>query len=84
MRPLTIGPANAEAATGVSWRWIRDHASQLGVEIVKIDGKSVILADRLLAALERRAQPVPADADHDTEELSDELVAMRARIARAG
>jgi hypothetical protein len=76
-RPVSIGPKNAEAMTGHSWRWLRDHASELGVAIVKVDGKSVILADELLAALEKR-RPAPVEAP------VDELEAMRERVRRAG
>ena len=87
MQPLTIGPRNAEAATGVTWRWIRDHAPELGVQVVRVDGKAFVLAAELLAALERYAgvnHGLPTD-DHDAgDESADELASMRRRIARAG
>jgi hypothetical protein len=78
MRPITIGPRNAEAATGVSWRWIRDHAPELGITIIQVDGKRVVLASELLAALERRARPETDEPQVD----NDELAEMRRRIAR--
>lgn len=77
IRPIAIGPKNAEAMCGHSWRWLRDHAAELGVEIIAIDGKRCILADRLLAALEKRAAP-------PVVEPVDELEQMRERIRRAG
>ena len=80
IRPITIGPKNAEAMTGLSWRWIRDHADELGVEIIAIDGKRFILADRLLVALKSRSKATPAATVDDL----DELAAMRRRISRAG
>jgi hypothetical protein len=76
-RPLCIGSGNAVAMTGHSWRWLRDHAEELGVAIVKVDGKAVIIADELLAALEKR-RPAPV------EEPIDELEMMRERVRRAG
>jgi hypothetical protein len=74
---ICIGPANCEATTGMPWRFVRDHAPELGVEFIAIGGKRVILASALLAALERRGNAAPADD-------VDELAEMRARIARAG
>lgn len=76
--PLAIGTKNAEAMTGFSWRWLRDHASELGVEVIAIDGKSCILAEPLLAALIVRS---PARA---VGQEVDELEEMRERIRRAG
>lgn len=84
MLPLTVGPRNCEAATGVPWRWLRDHAAELGVQIVRIDGKSVIVATELLAALERYAGRIGTAFDDQPEATRDELAAMRTRIARAG
>lgn len=81
-RPLTIGPKNAEAMIGHSWRWLRDHAEELGVRLVQIDGKRVVMADELLAALERFASPAAPPAE--PLEAEDEIAAMRRRIARAG
>lgn len=75
--PLTIGTKNAEQMTGFSWRWLRDHAPELGVEIIQIDGKSCILAEPLLAAIEQRSTPRVAPE-------VDELEVMRERIRRAG
>jgi len=77
--PLCIGPRNAEAMIGHTWRWLRDHAAELGVDFITIDRKRVILAAPLLAALERRARPSETLSDGD-----DELAAMRERIRRAG
>ena len=79
MLPIAISSKNAESAVGVPWRWLRDHAAELGVTIIKIGGKSMIKADDLLAALERRACPTTDEPQVD----GDELARMRARIARA-
>ena len=53
--PLFIGPGNALAATGHSWRWCRDTARRLGVQIINVRGssKSVIVAVELLDAIAR-------------------------------
>jgi hypothetical protein len=79
--PVAIGSNNAELVTGYSWRWLRDHADELGVEVIKVDGKSFILASDLAAALERRKTPAPAT---DSVELSQEseLVQLRARLGK--
>jgi hypothetical protein len=53
--PITIGPRNAVEMTGLSWRWLRDNAERLGVELWRVGGKSVIPAAPLLRALEREA-----------------------------
>ncbi len=100
MLPLTVGPRNCEAATGVPWRWLREHAAELGVAIVRVDGKSVIVASELLAALERYPGRHATNAGSgdggmgtgvtalppadDRQESEDELAAMRRRVARAG
>lgn len=78
LRPVTIGPANCEAVTGMSWRHVRDHADELGLEFIEVGAKRVILADRFLAALQRRA------AMEELPPERDELAEMRERIARAG
>jgi hypothetical protein len=64
--PITIGPSNAVEMTGVSWRWLRDNAEQLGVPIWRLGSKSVIPADPLLKALAREA------AQHESREPTDE------------
>jgi hypothetical protein len=51
VRPLLIGPANALACTGFSWRWCRDHAAELGVRFVGAGRKRAIVASEFLAAL---------------------------------
>ncbi len=77
-RPICIGPRNAESMTGHSWRWLRDHARELGVDLIAIDGKRVLMADQLLEALQRRG--VAAQEPNST----DDLEAFRERIRRAG
>jgi hypothetical protein len=81
VRPILIGPKNAELMTGLSWRWWRDHAAELGLEIIRVDGKPTIIADRALAAIEKRSTHVERVEEQDDV---DELAAMRRRVARAG
>ena len=78
-RPIAIGPKNAESMIGHSWRWLRDHAAELRVPIVVIDGKRLIPAEPLRVALEARAPTAAGEAT-----AADELAAMRARVALAG
>ena len=52
---IYIGQRNAEALTGQSFRYWRDHAEQLGLEILRVNGKSFIRAAQLAAAIERAA-----------------------------
>jgi hypothetical protein len=56
--PLFIGPLNATAMTGHSWRWCRDTARRLGVSVINVRGssKSVIVAAELLDAIARDEQ----------------------------
>jgi hypothetical protein len=51
--PLLIGPRNAEAVTGFTYRWVRDTAAALGVPFVAFGRKRAVRADLFLAALER-------------------------------
>ena len=47
---------------GLPWRWVRDHASALGVPFVGAGRKRAVRADLLIAALERAQQePEPTD-----------------------
>lgn len=75
LKPVLIGPKNAEQATGLPWRWLRDHFTEL---VIRVEGKGFIPADRLLAALEARAAVSAPEVE------VDEVAEMRARIARAG
>jgi hypothetical protein len=77
IRPVLIGPKNAEAMAGVSWRWIRDHAADLGVEVIHVGGKSFVGADALLDAVARRVTTKAVETE------VDDLAAFRARIAGA-
>ncbi len=55
--PMLLGPANAAAATGASWRWVRDTAALLGVRFVGAGRKRFVPAAEFLAALARDAEP---------------------------
>lgn len=56
--PLLLGPRNTEQATGLPWRFVRDHARALGVEPVHVGRKLAVPAAAFLEALS--AQPAPA------------------------
>lgn len=71
--PLLLGPANCEAAVGLPWRFVRDHAPELGVPIIGTGRKRCVRADLFIEALERsgtradlpsvaKAEPEPLDA----------------------
>jgi hypothetical protein len=73
--PVLLGPKNTEAATGFSYRWVRDTATRLGVPFVGSGRKRAVRADLFLAALEREPtveepQPTkPTDAAEHVREL---------------
>lgn len=50
--PLFLGPANSEAATGCSWRWVRDMSRTLGVPLLRAGKKQLVDAAKFQAALE--------------------------------
>lgn len=79
VRPLTIGPRNAEAAVGQSWRWCRDHARAWGVPILRVDAKPIIPVDAFLTALESHAAVEGGATEHDEV---DELEALRRRLGK--
>lgn len=62
---------------GVSWRWLRDHAKALGIELIQVDGKRFVDARAARdAILARREQVVPAQPQTP----NDELATLRARL----
>lgn len=73
-----LGPKNAEAVVGHSWRWCRDHARAWGVRLLTVDRKTVIPAEAFYAALEAHAEGSEARSE------TSELDAMRDRVRRAG
>lgn len=73
-----LGPKNAEAVVGHSWRWCRAHARAWGVQLLTVDRKTVIPAEAFCAALEAHA------AGNDAQAEATELEAMRDRVRRAG
>lgn len=52
VRPALLGPRNCEAATGLPWRHVRDHARALGVRLVRVGRKLAVPCDEFLRALE--------------------------------
>jgi hypothetical protein len=79
--PLIIGPANAVAATGFSWRWVRDLWEARGRAFVGAGRKRGIPAAALLDELTRvGADPaLPSVATAEPEPL-DAAAAVRAAI----
>jgi hypothetical protein len=61
--PLLIGPANCEAACGMPWRHVRDHARALGIEPVRLGRKLAVPAEAFLLALAtgRPREHAPSD-----------------------
>lgn len=85
--PLAIGPANCEAMLGVSWRWLRDHAAELGLTVLRVDGKPFVDAAAAIDAIRRhgKAPPPPADEGEkmsDPPSPGDELAALRAKLGK--
>lgn len=72
--PLLIGPANCESTIGVNWRWLRDHAPALGLQIIMIERKCFIDARAAHEAILAHQKP--------TEAPIDELDAMRAKLGK--
>lgn len=79
--PLAIGPANCEAMLGVSWRWLRDHAAELELTIMRVDGKSFVDAAAALDAIRRHGQIQLTEEPLDAAP-GDELAALRARLGK--
>lgn len=75
--PLLIGPKNAEAVTGFSWRWCRDAARRLAVPFVCHGRKRAIRADLFLAALESERDSAAGATEH--EQLAPHDVSSRIR-----
>lgn len=74
--PLLIGPANAEAAMGAPWRWVRRRAAELGVPVIGSGRKTFVRAADFIAALERGSAP-------DTNAPADPAEQVRAALGRA-
>lgn len=77
--PLLIGPANAEAVTGFSWRWCRDAAAALGVPFVVHGRKRALRAEAFIAALEREAE-LPTNGEAQPPAPADPAAAVRASL----
>lgn len=61
---LLIGPANALHVVGAPWRWCRNTARELGVQLVGTRRRQLIPAGEFLAALRARPEadkPEPID-----------------------
>jgi len=71
MTPITIGPANAEQATGLPWRYLRDRYGHL----LRRAGerKAVILASELARELGGREARATRDDETDVDALAAEL-----------
>lgn len=64
---------------GCEWAWLRRHAGELGIVLIRVGTKAFAPADQVLAAFEKMRPPAPA-----VEEPVDELAEFRRRIAEAG
>jgi hypothetical protein len=80
--PVLLGPKNTEAATGFTYRWVRDTAARLGVPFVMAGRKRAVRADLFLAALEREQEP--AREVRTKPALADPAEQVRALLRRAG
>lgn len=81
---LYLGPDNAEACVGYSWRWVRDTARELGVPLVQVGRRYLIPVEAFRAALEREQVPVTEAANDVTRLASPEAVRRALGLARAG
>lgn len=73
--PLLLGPKNCELMTGLPWRFVRDHARELGIAPLKVGKKLCVPADAFMRAL----QGVTV-VESDAVELADPAAALRARL----
>lgn len=80
--PLMVGPVNCEPVLGVSWRWLRDHAGDLGLKVLRVEGKPFVEALAALEAIRRHGTPVTDEEPTDNSECVDELEAYRARLGK--
>lgn len=80
--PVLLGPKNTEAATGFSYRWVRDTATRLGVPFVGAGRKRAYRADLFLAALE--SEQVDVESTTAAPAPDDPAEAVRAILRRAG
>jgi hypothetical protein len=76
IQPILISTGNSLAATGLPWRHLREHAAELGIEILKIGRKGAVRSADLLAALAR----LESNADGAGEPPIDSAEALRARL----
>lgn len=73
--PLLLGPKNCEAATGLPWRFVRDHARQLGIEPIRVGKKLCVPVAAFLGALR------PANGDYADEQVpADAAAQLRERL----
>lgn len=84
MAPVLLGPANALAATGASWRWVRDAAAELRVPLLKHGKKQFVDAAAFVAAL-RKAQaagdaPRPEGQEDEPMSVEEAAAIIRNRI----
>lgn len=82
VQPVLIGPKNCREMIGTDWRWLRDHAGELGIEIRRVRGKPFAIAGDVLAAVRRYGQLVAGSAPANDDERDDEpaLGELRTRL----
>jgi hypothetical protein len=73
--------------TGVEWRWLRDHAAELGIEIRRVASKPFADAAAVIEAIRRHGEliggPTAANDERDDEPTIADLRA-RLGMRRAG
>jgi hypothetical protein len=79
-----IGPANCEAALGVGWRWLRDHAEALGLTVLRVEGKPFVEASAALEAIRRHGAPEVEAASAEAEPETLESIRARLGMRRVG
>lgn len=82
--PLIVGPANALAATGFNWRWVRDFWVARGRAFVGSGKKRGIVAAALLDELARAGTECPSAIPQREPELVDAAEAVRRAIGLRG
>lgn len=73
--PVLLGPRNCEAATGLPWRHVRDHARELGIDLVRVGRKLAVPASAFLRALQ-----VANDSVAEQQTPTDPAAALRERL----
>lgn len=86
--PVLIGPANAEAITGLSWRHVREVAAKTpGIRVMRsgVAGRiAAVVAEDFLTVLAKPAEasaasPAPVAVEDNEPQTADEVLAIIGR-----